>query len=141
MPRGFKGIESGANLSPRLANVKDLFLAGLKKARSDGRITATKGITGAKICEGLKRNRKIKLSGSDVRALVNYWRRNGQPIISINSGYSIALSNEELEPTLQHLEDRIRGEQAAVAGLRRAFKPLPDAIQEPLFAGENNNGR
>lgn len=124
---------SGSNLPVRLQKVAPIFLAKLKASRTAGLITATQGIPAKKICESLKLSKGLTVHDADIRAMVNYWRRNGEPIISLSNGYSYALKPEELQSTMEHLEDRIKAEQSALSGLKRAFKTEAEILQEKLF--------
>lgn len=124
---------SGSHLPQRLLKVAPVFLAKLKASRAQGLISATIGVPARRICASMEQSKGFRISDADVRAMVNYWRRNGEPVISLSNGYSYALNAEELASTIEHLEDRIKAEQAALSGLKRAFKTDGELLQEKLF--------
>lgn len=120
MPRGFKNIASGADLPERLVAVKDRFLTYLKANREKGLIVPPDKCATAKKIVAVSAQSGVKISDVDVRALTNYHRRNDEPIGSSGNGYFYATGPDELDETIQHLNDRINAEMAARDGLLRA---------------------
>lgn len=51
--------------------------------------------------------RRFRIKGSEVRALVNELRCQGVPICSSSKGYFYATSRDEVESTVNHLNSRI----------------------------------
>ena len=117
MPRGFD-TPSGAELPNRLKEIAGTFLRGLQRGRAENRITPEQPITAGAI---VTRWPAIR-STVDVRALVNYWRREGEPIASSGHGYFYARTWDELEPTVSQLEDRMAAIQAARDGLLNGMR-------------------
>ncbi len=61
------------------------------------------------------------LSGQEVRAMVNYLRREwGYPIGSGVKGYYWCRNIDALKPTIDHLKDRLSAIKGALSGLEKA---------------------
>ncbi len=120
MPRGFDDIASGSDLSSKLMGVAQPFLDGLRKMSHDGRVTAEHPMTNAEI------RRKfaavgVKLSGDEIRALVNYHRRRGERIVSTSKGYFMTDDWKLAEPWVKSLLERTNSQIEATNGLLAAF--------------------
>ena len=115
MPTGFN-VESGAFLSQKLTHVAGWLKNYLKTRR---RITA-KASTGKEICREYYKQKGGDIQGPDVRAMVNYLRRQANPIGSESDGYFWASKNYELDDTIQHLTARVGGITSALHGIARA---------------------
>ena len=61
---------------------------------------------------------KFKLHPSHVRGCINLVRSMGIPICSNAKGYWYSSDPEEIQRTVDHIEDRIKKQQEAVSGLR-----------------------
>ena len=128
MPTGFD-VPSGGRLPEKLLNVVPRLLAYLKACRGSQTITPDSPATGARLIEVMAKA-GIKVSGADVRAMVNHLRLDNQPIGSTSTGYFYALTEEELATTIQHLSDRENAVRRARRGLEKAFIP-PTLFQHP----------
>src|SRR5690349_15679112 len=128
MPRGFDDIASGAALSAKLQGVADLFLEGLKKLSASGKVTALQPMTNAVIRKRFAAT-GVRLSGDEIRALVNYWRRKGERIVSTSKGYFITDSWAEAEPWIKSFEERINASIEAYNGLLNGFGRTKGQIQ------------
>jgi hypothetical protein len=81
---------------------------------------------------GAELARMYKISGQQVRELVNELRRDSKPVCSSNRGYWRAQTIEERDQTVRELEGRLQSLQLAVDGLKRA--PLGNIdIQKRIF--------
>ncbi len=78
------------------------------------------------------------LSGQEVRAMVNYLRREwGYPIGSGVKGYYWCKSKKELQPTMDHLTDRENAIGKALQGLKVAkFDVDPNTILDTAAPGQ-----
>lgn len=65
--------------------------------------------------------RRLRISGNDLRKLVNRLRKQGVPIASGPSGYYYAATAGEVYATIRQLKDMERGLQAAIRGLEDAL--------------------
>lgn len=120
MPRGFNDIASGTSLSSKLQEISQSFLDGLKKLSEQGKVTSASPMTNAEIRRKFA-SVGVSLSGDEIRALVNYWRRRGERIISTNAGYFVTNSWQEAEPWVKSLIERTNAQIQAVNGLLAAF--------------------
>lgn len=100
----------------------------------------TNKISGPKISEYLKTRFGLKaFPESRFRKCINHLRRNQlAPIASNNKGYWQATSVEEVDECINSLEDRVRGMQVAIEGLREMRnmfidKPAPKPKDGKLF--------
>ncbi len=136
MPRGFPQIESGSDLPARLMKVADRLKIDLKTARERPERTVSEAnpISSEEIRAGYLKWHKWAMSSADLRAVVNYLRREGVPIGSGSKGYWYCLSAEEWKTTDQHLTDRIAGEVAARSGVRNYFRKVAADQTEIPFA-------
>lgn len=117
MPTGFD-VETGSNLSPRLAMIVNKVAEYLKSRRDQGAITPEHPTPATAMAEWIHRHLIVKVNDTDIRAMVNYLRRNKKPVASVAGGYFWAVNHRELEPTMKHMAERINGIQAAYEGLR-----------------------
>lgn len=62
-----------------------------------------------------------RVSGKQLRDMVNTLRREGVPIASDQNGYYYAKTKAELRSTIKHMRCRISGICAAISGLRLAL--------------------
>lgn len=82
------------------------------KVYCTGRRHATKGV---------ELERRLHMSGNDLRKLVNRLRKLGVPIASGREGYYYAATAGEVYATIRQLKDMERGLQAAIHGLENAL--------------------
>jgi hypothetical protein len=68
----------------------------------------------------------FRISGKELRDLVNALRREGIPIASDQSGYFYAKTEAEVRLTIRHMRNRISGISAAITGLRRSLTAFDD---------------
>jgi hypothetical protein len=119
MPTGFD-TPSGSRLKQKDVEVAEWVGAYLQKMRDNGDATPENPLCGAAICEmGEKMGKSI--SGTMLRALINWLRQNMVPIASCSGGYFYAKYPAELTGTISHLKDRISGIQKAIDGLEKCF--------------------
>ena len=132
MPRGFENISSGSNLPARLLKIADRLRLDLKTAREreDNRICESNPLDNTAIRAAYLKAFKWDLSSPDIRAIVNFLRRQGTPIGSGSKGYWYCLAEDEWKTTDEHLTDRINGELAARTGVRDYFKKVKEAQME-----------
>lgn len=119
MPTGFD-VESGANLSNKLLAIVDRMGAWLQRKRNEGESTPDKPTPAAAIISYCRDYLHAELESPDVRAMVNYLRRNKKPIGSSAGGYFWAVNHNELRPTLEHMYQRINAMAQAADGLKYA---------------------
>jgi biotin operon repressor len=80
----------------------------------------------------------LRISGKELRDLVNALRRDGIPIASDQSGYFYAKTETEVRLTIRHMRNRISGISAAITGLRRSLAAFDDTqIRLPLEGGDD----
>ncbi len=114
MPQGFN-VETGFDLSKRLLSLVTSLRKILENARRDAARGPGNPMSAGELCD------RIGVSAdADIRAMVNFLRRNKYPIGSNASGYFWAINHMELEFTRQHLRERIRGIQSALDGIVNA---------------------
>jgi hypothetical protein len=70
----------------------------------------------------------FSLTGSEVRQIVQYARRQSIPIVSSAHGYSMARSSGDLDSTLAHLRERMNSLKYTVIKLEQAFLPENDTV-------------
>jgi hypothetical protein len=128
MPRGFDDIASGSALSAKLQAIAVTFLEGLRVLSETGKVTAEHPMTNAEIRKRFAAT-GVKLSGDEIRALVNYHRRRDERIISTNKGYFMTNSWKEAEPWVKSLKDRLIAQHEAYMGLLRGFGMKEGQIQ------------
>lgn len=75
------------------------------------------------IC-GAEIGRAFKVSGVEVRRLINTARSNGDPICSNGKGYYIAKDSEELQRTIDSIQGRINSMSEAVAGMTKCLRGM-----------------
>jgi biotin operon repressor len=81
----------------------------------------------------------LRISGKELRDLVNALRREGIPIASDQSGYFYAKTEAEVRLTIRHMRNRISGISAAITGLRRSLTAFDDTqIRLPLGGGDDS---
>ena len=81
----------------------------------------------------------LRISGKELRDLVNALRREGIPIASDQSGYFYAKTETEVRLTIRHMRNRISGISAAITGLRRSLAAFDDTqIRLPLEGGDDS---
>lgn len=81
----------------------------------------------------------LRISGKELRDLVNALRREGIPIASDQSGYFYAKTEAEVRLTIRHMRNRIAGISAAITGLRRSLTVFDDTqIRLPLEGGDDS---
>ena len=77
-----------------------------------------------KRCQGpmLSRDleRKFNISGAEIRAMVQYARRQSTPIASSGLGYRYARNSSEMESTIKHLSERRDSLSYTIAQLEKA---------------------
>jgi len=117
MPAGFD-VETGSALSPKLAGFVEKLGEWLKARRDRDDVPMEIGAAG--IIEYAKGYHHLDFKDSDVRAMVNYLRRNKKPIASSAAGYFWAVNHQELRPTLEHMHQRISAMAQAADGLKYA---------------------
>lgn len=133
MPRGFT-TASGYQLKSGLKPLAESLLDALRKHR---RHCEEKGLM-RKLEEAHIKNERIlkyftthhpgfKVSEADVRAIVNYLRRRGEPIGSSSHGYFLAGNPEELKTTIDSLWDR----EMAIRGAREGLEQARQQLQRP----------
>jgi len=118
MPTGFD-VETGSALTPRLLQFVDRFWDHLKDLRPDGSNPVP--VTGKHLCEWAKNDWGVDLEGPDVRAMVNYLRRNKKPIASLSDGYFVAVNLPELGSTILHMRERMAAINKACEGMQAYF--------------------
>jgi len=64
------------------------------------------------------------LSGPEVRSIVHFLRQEGYPIGSSGNGYYWAFRPKDLDPTIEHLKQRINAIQNALNAVRKAKMKL-----------------
>lgn len=79
----------------------------------------------------------FRVSGKQLRDMVNALRRDGMPIASDQNGYYYAKTKAELRATIKHLRCRISGISGAISGLRHTLADF-DTTQMclPLQGGD-----
>lgn len=122
MPRGFD-VASGSDLPERLTEILGSFVAGIKKRSIENPVTADQIVAGYAALGK-------RIGDSDVRALVHRCRTDCLPIGSSREGYFWARNREELNATIEHLQDRESAIRAARIGLEKSFKHK----EEDLFS-------
>jgi hypothetical protein len=81
----------------------------------------------------------FRISGKELRDLVNALRREGIPIASDQNGYFYAKTEAEVRLTIRHMRNRISGISAAITGLRRSLTAFDDTqIRLPLGGGDDS---
>lgn len=81
----------------------------------------------------------LRISGKELRDLVNALRREGIPIASDQSGYFYAKTEAEVRLTIRHMRNRISGISAAITGLRRSLPAFDNTqIRLPLEGGDDS---
>lgn len=81
----------------------------------------------------------FRISGKELRDIVNALRREGIPIASDQSGYFYAKTETEVRLTIRHMKARISGISAAITGLRRSLAGFDDTqIRLPLEGGDDS---
>lgn len=81
----------------------------------------------------------FRISGKELRDLVNALRRDGIPIASDQSGYFYAKTEAEVRMTIRHMKNRISGISAAITGLNRSLSVFDDTqICLPLEGGDDS---
>ena len=81
----------------------------------------------------------FRISGKELRDLVNALRREGIPIASDQSGYFYAKTEAEVRLTIRHMKNRISGISAAITGLKRSLTAFDDTqIRLPLEGGDDS---
>jgi len=123
-------VPSGANLPKKLAAFVWAFRDHLRSSRAKGTSSPLNPITASKMIAAYKEKRIIELTDAEVRAMVNFLRRNGEPIASGKNGYFYAESDYELEATKKYIRDKIKGERSALEGLDLAFKKQTEVFDE-----------
>lgn len=73
--------------------------------------------TAKDLLEGMRKS-EIKCNSSKLRKAVNNLRKNKMPICSDHRGYYISTDYILIELTIKHLENRIKGIQNAILGLK-----------------------
>lgn len=121
-------------LSKSLEYFVDKFLDTLK-SKHRGKANQ---ITAKMICkkwnERLKKYRvKRKITPQGIRKLCNFWRQQGEPIATNDDGYWYATDPQDIYKSVQHLERRVAGMNAAIAGLKRWLKKQEQRAQETIF--------
>lgn len=119
MPTEFD-VETGCDLSPKLAGFVNKLAAWLKSKRDADEITPDRPIKADDIIDYAIQYHHLPIKDSDVRAMVNFLRRSKQPIGSAAGGYFWAVNHQELRSTLEHLHERIRSMSVAANGLKFA---------------------
>ena len=71
---------------------------------------------------GAELGRVLRLSGTDLRKLVNRLRRRGVPIASDRSGYFYAVTAGEVYTTIRQLQQMANGLEKAIAGLEASME-------------------
>ncbi|NYB73085.1 hypothetical protein HZF24_02910 [Sedimentibacter hydroxybenzoicus DSM 7310] len=81
----------------------------------------------------------FRISGKELRDLVNALRRDGILIASDQSGYFYAKTEAEVRLTIRHMRNRISGISAAITGLRRSLAAFDDTqMRLPLEGGDDS---
>jgi hypothetical protein len=81
----------------------------------------------------------FRVTGKELRDLVNALRRDGIPIASDQSGYFYAKTEAEIRMTIRHMKNRISGISAAITGLKRSLSVFDDTqICLPLEGGDDS---
>ena len=81
----------------------------------------------------------FRISGKELRDLVNALRREGIPIASDQNGYFYAKTEAEVRLTIRHMRNRISGISAAITGLKRSLTAFDDTqIRLPLGGGDDS---
>jgi len=117
MPQGFS-VETGFDLSKRLLAIVGSLKTILQNARRESERGPGNPMSAGELCDRLGTFGNVK--DSDIRAMVNFLRRNKQPVGSNADGYFWAINHMELEFTRQHLSERIAGIQSALDGVNNA---------------------
>ncbi len=125
MPTGFD-VESGAELSKKLLYLVPWLERTLRKHQTINPVTAKD------LCVRCKSDNNIDIEGPDVRAMVNFFRRNENPVGSMADGYFWATERQQLDSTILHLRERISGISSALHGLEKAKEKIKRG-QEELF--------
>lgn len=119
MPTGFR-VETGSALSQKLLPLAPRLSAMLKRMRDSGAATPLRPITAGRIKEHMAAA-GFRMHNSEICAMVNHLRRAGNPIASNGDGYFWANTRDELEPTIQHMRERIASMSDALGGMTRRF--------------------
>jgi len=126
MPTGFN-VETGSKLSPKLLSYAPILLKFLKTEREQRGRGPGNSLLSIEIESHLSTfGRDVK--GSDVRAMVNYLRRNKYPVGSNADGYFLAINRQELDFTIQHMQERISSIRAALNGLEGSFDDQEEVL-------------
>ena len=104
---GFQNIET--ELSDKLKPLVDTVAHGLRKYTIDSPVKS------AQIEIGLK------ISGPELRAIVQHLRLQGMPVGSNGKGYYMARSKDEIKTTVQHLRQRAKIENRTALALEESF--------------------
>lgn len=120
MPTGFR-VETGSALSPKLLPLAPRLASLLFRLRENGTVTPACPITASRI-KARMLDAGISVHNSEVCAMVNHLRRAGHPIASTGDGYFWAQTREELDSTVQHMQERIASMRDAVNGMLRSFQ-------------------
>lgn len=80
-----------------------------------------------------------RVSGKQLRDMVNALRREGIPIASDQNGYYYAKTKTELGATIKHMQCRIRGICAAISGLRHALADFDTTQMRLPFQGGDDH--
>lgn len=122
MPRGFEKIETGSHLSEKLTSLVLTLKDYLIRQREHNKRGPFQPVGAQEIIRYFKSVHMKDIKDSDVRAMVNYLRRDHCPIGSNAKGYFWAKYPQELEETKGQLKDRIIAINKALEGLERAFE-------------------
>ncbi len=76
---------------------------------------------------GVELERALKLSGTDLRKLVNRLRRKGVPIASDRQGYFYAATAGEVYTTIRHLRQMVTGLEKAISGLEESLNSFGES--------------
>lgn len=132
MPREKEYIRSGSTLDPKYIQYAKHIAERLKLRANTNSLLSYRTVDSKRIIEHFKAQLKVNVSGSDIRAMVNYLRREGYPICASNDGYFWSNDINELSESVDALTDRITSMTAARDGLRRALRALIQSKSQQL---------
>ena len=111
-------------LSKRASSYLDIFLDTLKN-----HYVAPNWIKSKRI------EKRLGVSGPEVRGMIHYLRSNGHLIASAGRGYCYCtdINSQEMQDTLKHLQERMNSLRFVYDGITRRNVNLNKANQEELF--------
>ncbi len=75
------------------------------------------------------------VNGATVRDAVNTLRRQGHPVCSSHQGYWYSTDPNEIQQTIDNLENRVKGMDQAITGLTQAKTNAAQVMVQPITIG------